>query len=61
LKVESFVSASLGTKRGQIGKEPAHNPEQTSSMVVIRRRPRASISPCFQSEVFTRPRHFPLK
>ena len=41
-----------------LGKEPARNPEQTSSMAVVRRRRPASISPCFQGEVFTQVRYF---
>ncbi|MEH2567308.1 hypothetical protein V1289_006935 [Bradyrhizobium sp. AZCC 2289] len=38
-----------------------HNLELTGSAGVSHRRPPASISPCFQSEVFTPVRHFALK
>jgi len=45
--------------RGE-GVQP-HNPELTGSTGVGHRRPPVSISPCFQSEVFTPVGHFALK
>jgi hypothetical protein len=59
LRIESLVSAPKG--RVQEGAAHTPFPELTRPGAVISRRPWASISPYFQSEVFTQSRHFPLK